>query len=565
MATELTNFKELMTTRSGRPGMIGAGIILVIIIVALLLSKEEDVVIADYTVTKDVLEITITEAAEIQAVNYTDIRAPGFRRGRYQTQLSQIIYLIDEGTYVQKGDTLVKFDITDLVTQRETLEEQLLDAQQAYEELLETHKSQEVSQERAMQNAIFALENASLNLQLAQFEAETVKKERQLELQIQIIDSMKVATDNEAKAAIREFNREKQRDKIASIKKDIAEVNQKIESYSILAPFPGLVIHAKDGWPVPSVVKEGDTPYPGQKIISLPDLSSIKAVMRINDIDRDNIWIGQRGRLRLDAYPESVFEGKVTHVEYIPQKAISFEYSNLKIIEAEMVIETKDDILRPGMSGFVDLICDTVEDALIVPLSAVYELNGKNFIYIADNGSPEPREIALGKRNNSFVEVKNGVSEGSKILAQFPLAAGFSIGQYNEWVRRQEEVALLKEHFDEIEKLGIDFNYDDVRGKPVELQRPAANTEDIDSEKIQRMLERMGQEATPENIERVRNMIKERQRSGGGRPGQGMRQFRPPGEQPPDRQNPQRMRMQDQTPPRPGTAPPDTSRIRDKK
>lgn len=521
MRFETGNIQELLANKSARPALIGIAAFLVIVTVLLLSGGEDRYYGEIHTVARSDMEVISYESSEIVAVNSTEIRAPGGRGRRWDVQLPQIVFMIDEGENVAKGDTLIKFDTTDLMTQLETLEDQLVDARQAYEELIETHKSQDVTDERQIQNSLFSLENARLNLELAKFEAATVIRERELELQIQVIDSMKVITNIEAQRAIREFNAEQARDKINEVLNDISEVQTKIDSYTFTAPFPGLVIHAKDGWPVPAVVKEGDSPFPSQKMISLPDLSQLKAVIRLNDIDRDRVKTGMRGRVRPDAFPDEVYEGEIVSMELIPSKAISQAYSNLKIIEAELLIDGTNGSLRPGMSAVVELIIDEKNDVLQVPLSSVFELDDRQYVYMADGD--DMREVTTGIRCHSMIEITDGLEAGEEILSQYPIYAGFPLGQYTEWRRRIDETAVLSDHFEEMNDLGIQFNYDEVRGKPVELNRPrGGGPGEIDDERIKRILERMGRDVTPENIQEVKKMIEERRRTGGGR-GQGMR------------------------------------------
>jgi len=521
MDTESRSVREIVSNKTARIVLIGIGGILLIIIFTLILLKEAPMPFDQYNVARGDLEVLLVEAADIAAVNYTELRAPGGGR-RWNQQLSQIVYLAEEGLRVEKGDTLIKFDVTDLITQKETKEEQLLLTQQEYDVLLETHKSQDETEKRAIQNASFAVENARLNLQLAQFESETTKRERELELQIQKIDSMKVMTNIEANQALRRFNREKRLDDIKEIKDDIDDIDEKIDSYNMLAPFSGLVVHAKDGWPVPVAVKEGDTPYPMQRLIRLPDLSQIKAIMHINDIDRDRVWVGQRGRLISEAFPDKSYPGKVISVDQLPQNAISYGYSNIKVLEAIFIVDKPDEILRPGMSGTIELFVDVAENVVHIPMSSIFESSGKPYVYRIDGDDFEFKEIELGRRSSTMIEVINGLSEGDNILVNYPFVAGFPVGQYAEWDRQDNAIAQLNEHFNEIERLGIQYDYDRFRDMPEEQrtdsERSSFMQREITDDQIKEMLERRGQEATPENIRNARQMM-ERMLSGEGRGG----------------------------------------------
>ncbi|MFC1561380.1 efflux RND transporter periplasmic adaptor subunit [candidate division KSB1 bacterium] len=531
MTPEIDSLKEIINTKVAKLAIAGIAGILLIIVVALIMFREETAPFDTHVVGSGTLEVCVVESAEIEAVNFVEITAPGQEerggRGGYGGRggssalrnLSQILYLVEEGARVEKGDTLVKLDITDLATERINTEEELLTAQQSFEQLLEAHRAEEISDERAIQDMLFSVENARLNLILAQYEAETVVRERELQLEIQLIDSMIVVTDIAANVIGREYESTREYNDIQEIKDDIAEIDWRIETFSVLAPFPGLVVHIKDGWPVPTSLREGDIPRPGQRMIMLPDLSEIKAKMRINDIDRSSVWVGQRGRLTLEAYPDRVYTGRITSLAQLPQDAITFQATNLKIVEAEFLLDETDDFLRPGMSANVELIADETDEVTLAPLSAIFELNDGTFVYRLENDELRLHQIDINRRNCGFAEVTAGLSEGDEILRQYPLYAGLPLGQYDEWARQDNRIARLDEHFEIIEDLGIQYDYDRFRGQTDE--RPASQPEsgparEISDEMIQQYLERMGQEATPENIENARQMMQQRGRGRGG-------------------------------------------------
>ena len=129
MTPEIDSLKEIINTKVAKLAIAGIVGILLIIVVALIMFREESAPYDTYAVGSGTLEVCVVESAEIEAVNFVEITAPGQEerggRGGYGGRggssalrnLSQILYLVEEGTRVEKGDTLVKLYITDIATE----------------------------------------------------------------------------------------------------------------------------------------------------------------------------------------------------------------------------------------------------------------------------------------------------------------------------------------------------------------------------------------------------------------------------------------------------------------
>ncbi|MCP4725051.1 MAG: HlyD family efflux transporter periplasmic adaptor subunit [bacterium] len=511
--------------------------VLTIAVIILMVTKEDIEGFDTYTVVKGDFDVVLSESAEIKAVQSREIRMPwvtsgggGYGRGRgggWDSTPRQIIFMAEEGVVVQEGDTLIKFDVSDLVEKRITADEELITARDQYDEEIDLQKSQKITDEKNVQNTNFSLENAKLNLQLAQFESEITKKEMQLQLDIARIDSKKVQVEIGARVLTRQYRLENAENAIDAAQNTIDSYDFQINLYTVLAPFSGLVVYTESGWPTPKKVQLGDTPYPMQTLMQLPDLSSIKATIYVNDLDINNIWNGQTGRLRLESYPDEVYTGKVTRIAYLSQKTTTSYYSNLKVVEVELLLDEANEKFRPGMSAHAELVVDNVKEALIIPMSSVFEFDGSPSV-LMDNG--DLREVQLGRYCECKVEVLSGLDEGDEIVTN-PYGIGTKLGFYGEIQNRMNELVQFQEHFEEIKNLGIEYDYDANRGKPADTgrERGAGSRREISDDMIKRMLERQGLDATPENMKRTREMIQQRMNSGdrsgrgGGMQGMGRR------------------------------------------
>lgn len=478
MQAESPKVKERIHSKVVRLVLLSIAVIVVITFVYLLLTKEPPPEPETYTVERQDLEITLSEPGEIKALRNDEIRMPGPQRpergggggrggggmsygGSIGSGEAQIIQLIPEGTRAEVGDTLIRFDTSDLLTQRESYVEQLIAAQEAYDDLVENHLLAEEQDERSIENQTFTLENRRLDLALAEFSSENTKKEREIQLKIAELDSMKLETRLAWNKVSRANQLARSQRNIDNANNRIEQVDAQIASYTVIAEYPALVVYEENPQ-TEQKIKEGDRTFSYQQLLQLPDLSSINAIIQVNDIDREKVWLGQEGRLHLEAYPDSVFYGEVTDFALISQSSQQYGgYSNVKIFELHLLLDGTDPRLVPGMTAMVEFVVERIEDVPVIPLSAVFESDDIAFVYKV--GESIPKQVVLGKKNELIVEVKSGLEEGDVIQKRRPPDEGFALGYYDEKRRREEAIAMLDEHFRTIEKLGISYNYDRYR------------------------------------------------------------------------------------------------------
>jgi HlyD family secretion protein len=125
--------------------------------------------------------------------------------------------------------------------------------------------------------------------------------------------------------------------------------------------------------------------------------------------------------VEVDALPESKFPSKVTMVSPQAEK----DQNNLKNFKVEVSLQKTDPRLKPGMTARVDGLLDTRKGVLKIPLSTVFEEKGAEVAYLAPadkKAKPVQKKLKLGLRNETEVEVKDGVKEGEKLLTEKPPA-----------------------------------------------------------------------------------------------------------------------------------------------
>ena len=131
-----------------------------------------------------------------------------------------------------------------------------------------------------------------------------------------------------------------------------------------------------------------------------------------------------KSEIRLDAYPDAVFEGEIENIADLAKRKISRitgKATGAKVFEVEVEVDSQDERLKPGLSATVDIIISTYENALYIPLEAVFidELD-RTTVFVKKGGGIEQKVVKLGESNERVILVVDGVKEGDELLLGRP-------------------------------------------------------------------------------------------------------------------------------------------------
>ena len=265
-----------------------------------------------------------------------------------------IIHLAPAGARVKRGDPLVEFD-------RQAQMRDIIDKQAEYEKLVA-----QVAEERAKESAARAkdeteLKTAEDNLRKAELEiqkAEIVsridaeKNQENLDEAKATYDQLRETFDlkrKAAQAAIRIL--EIQRDRTQQTMEHAKANSDQME---IRSPLDGVVV-LNTIWKQGTMgeVQEGDQVRPGVPFMQVVNPATMQVRVLANQQDFPSLHVGQSVKIRLDAYPEIVFSGKLDQIAPIGEGG---DFSNkLRTFVVIVAIQGNDPKLMPDLSAAVDV------------------------------------------------------------------------------------------------------------------------------------------------------------------------------------------------------------------
>lgn len=375
----------------------------------------------------------IIPVAKVQRGDVTlDVTARGELRGGNPEMLTapmtggldmHLTTLLDSGEPVKTGDIVAGFDTTE---QEYKLREAQADLAETEQRLTQARAQKEAQEEEDR----YALQKAGTDIKLAELDVRknpllpsltarqnTIALEAARDHLVQLQHNLtnRKATDDAA-IAIQEAARIK-----AESQARTAQLN--IEAMTLRAHRDGYVSILQNtnqnmtffGMTLPAY-QLGDTVRPGMAFTQIPDLKNWEVAARISELDRGHISLGQNTVLKIVAVPGHAYHGKVHEMGGASGPAWDRSF------ECRIALDDPSVELRPGMSSNIVITTDQLKGVLSLPAQALFESDGRTFVYVQTPGGFVAKDVTLVRRNEMKVVI-TGLDEGQFVALSNPTEA----------------------------------------------------------------------------------------------------------------------------------------------
>jgi len=206
-----------------------------------------------------------------------------------------------------------------------------------------------------------------------------------------------------------------------------------LQKTTVRSPIDGIVtdLPVKEG----EVTVIGTMNNPGTQLMTVSDMSSVEAVLMVDETDVPNVKVGQRAVLSIEAYHDRPFEGVVTQVENSPIAKNDSDLQGLITtsdainFKVRVKVLTPPESIRPGFSVTADVITGTRPKVLAVPLAAIVirddpkgvktasgRIKTQTGVYALRQGKAEFVPVGLGLTGELLVQVSQGLSGNEEVI-----------------------------------------------------------------------------------------------------------------------------------------------------
>lgn len=379
------------------------------------IEQQDEAPIPATPVKRSTVVFTVSAKGDLQGGNSKMLTAP--MTGSAQLVLTE---LRKPGELVNEGEVIAAFDTTEETFKLREAESDLAEAEQ---QVLQSQKESQAKQEELNAELIKARADVKVaELECARNEllSAIAAKQNDLSLEAARDKLMKLERDYPARKAAASASIAIQEAARAKAKMQADTARRNIDNMTLKAPVAGYVNverNTNSNWFFPGMTfplfQVGDAARPGVAVAQIPDLATWEVTARIAEQDRGYISIGQPAQFAMIALPGRSYKGKVQNLGGTTGPPWDRRF------ECKMTLEQPTPDLRPGMSVRIVLETGRMEKALAIPAQALFERDGKPFVYLKDNAGFTPYDVKLVRRSESQAVIE-GLKEGQLVAMASP-------------------------------------------------------------------------------------------------------------------------------------------------
>jgi len=338
----------------------------------------------------------VTANGKIQAEKKVDLSA---------LVMGQIVNLVvREGDPVKRGDFLLQIDKN-------------------------RASAEEASSAAALQGSMADLESARAAMDQAASDLERARKNHDAKIVPEADYQRAQSSYDSAKGA---YAAAEQR--IQQNRANVSAFHDTVTKSTVRSPIDGIVttLRVKAG----EVTVLGTMNNPGTQLMTISDMSTVQAVLMVDETDMPSIAVDQKAILTLDSYPDRRFDGVVTEVGHSPIQKDDAELQGLITTTEAINFKVKVKILqpppsiRPGFSVTADIITGTKSGVPTIPLAAVVirdspkgekdasgRIKTEEGVYTMPGSKVHFVPIKTGLAGELDIEVASGLSDGKSVIS----------------------------------------------------------------------------------------------------------------------------------------------------
>lgn len=352
------------------------------------------------------IQTTIVKRAQIiQKVNATGKIQPETQVKISADVSAKIIRMaVDEGDWVEKGDLLVELD---------------------RERFLASVESDEANVRASQANANLVKENV--------LQTERVYKRAQA-LVARNLESQAVKDSAQAAYQVEVARLQAATDQIEQARGRLKQSRDALSKTTIYAPMSGTISDLNK--------EQGEIAIGSQfqedVIMVLANLDAMEALVNVDENDIVAIALGQAAELEVDALPDNKLAGSVAEIANSANIAAPGTIEQKTEFEVKIAVKAQVSELRPGMTASADIVTDTRDEAISIPIQCVTvrtieqlesgdDKAKENFtegpdgfvelVFVIEDGKAMARAVKTGIQSDELIEITAGLSENEEVVS----------------------------------------------------------------------------------------------------------------------------------------------------
>lgn len=201
--------------------------------------------------------------------------------------------------------------------------------------------------------------------------------------------------------------------------KELRLIEDRLTKTKIIAPFDCTVLTRPVS--VGQAVSGSGGFNSGTEVLTVADLNAMVVTAHINQADVTRLVAGQEVAIQIESVPGLSLPGLVDRIA--PQSTIK---NNIRGYAARISLKSLDPRVLPGMTANLTMPIQSSENALSVPLAAVFTEQGERFVLVKEGQGFQRRGVEVGVNDYDFAEILKGLNGGEIVSLEPPAGEAFS-------------------------------------------------------------------------------------------------------------------------------------------
>ncbi|GEP63640.1 RND transporter [Clostridium beijerinckii] len=351
-------------------------------------------------VSKTTVEAQIAKAEEKSLGDSYKATLEAYQQGIVTSKIAAkvVAVSIENGQYVNAGDTIATLDDQDIQNSIKTAQAQV----EVSEQQVNSTQQQLNSSQVTLQKLQILMDDAQRNYdrQKTLFDGGAISK-TDLESSEKALNTSKadyssgLASIESAKASI-----ESSKASLEAQKVNLQKAQSDLANTVIKAPISGVISD--------KVLNVGQMASQGAALAKVNDISSVYATIQVPQEKITGVKIGQAATITVDGN-DKTYDGTIEAMD-------SAADATTRVFNCKVKIDNGDKSLLPGIFGKVQLISEEKAQVITVPISALAGNEGDYSVFLNDNGIAKKQKITIGETNENNVEITDGIKEGDQVI-----------------------------------------------------------------------------------------------------------------------------------------------------
>ena len=368
-------------------------------------SSGSDSDIMTYQVSRGDFKHVLKVSGVVESVSSTTITCP-LRVDGFITEL------VEDGTMVQKGDTVCVVEDAGLLSD---YEQYLLDIEQAEGELAKLIVANEL--EMALLQADFYTNIA--DAKMAQIDSlqllympPSQRRIKELEMRTAMLQREKIERKMKLTPMVQRTNVMKQEMSLNRMKRYLAEIEERIAGLTMIAPRSGVAIRAESAYSWDKL-KIGDNVWSRMAIVSIPDMDEMKIKISASETEFKYINEGDSVTYEFGAMPGETAFGRI--ITKISAGRPITRGSKVKAFEIEASIDSVSRMPDPGLTADCYVVLQEQKDVIVIPQITIFAQDSLKVVYVKNKRGFEMRQVETGLTSSKEAVITAGL-KGDEII-----------------------------------------------------------------------------------------------------------------------------------------------------